>query len=48
MAAEFSEKSLIAVLSPLGDYLREMVVCGSWTLFIYRHWVLKRGEVAPN
>jgi len=47
MAAEFSEKSLIAVLSPLGDYLQEMVVCGSWTLFIYRNWVLKRGDRAP-
>lgn len=47
MTPEFNERSLIATLRPLGDYLEQMVVCGSWTLFIYRHWILKKGDPAP-
>lgn len=44
MPSEFTEEGLIAVLTPLGDYLEEVVVCGSWTLFIYRHWMLKKRD----
>lgn len=37
----FNEESLIVALKPLGSYLPNVVVCGSWTLFIYRHWLYK-------
>lgn len=35
----FTEKSIRVILSALGAYLNEVVVCGSWTNFIYRHWM---------
>ncbi len=35
----FHERSLIAALKPLGDYLPNVVLCGSWTLFVYRRWL---------
>lgn len=37
----FHEDSLVAALSPLGPYLPSVVLCGSWTIFIYRHWLYK-------
>jgi hypothetical protein len=37
----FHEESLIAALKPLGNYLPNVVLCGSWTLFIYRHWLYR-------
>jgi hypothetical protein len=37
----FSEESLIVALKPLGSYLPSVVVCGSWTIFIYRHRLYK-------
>ncbi len=43
-AREFSESALKAVLVPLGPYLDQLVVSGSWVPFIYRHWLLKRPE----
>ena len=47
MVEDFNSKALIAALTPLGDYLERVVICGSWTLFIYRHWVLRKGDEAP-
>ena len=47
MPEEFGAKALVAALTPLGDYLERVVICGSWTLFIYRHWVLGKGDEAP-
>jgi hypothetical protein len=41
---EFSEEALKAVLVPLGPYLDQLVVSGSWVPFIYRRWLLKKPE----
>ncbi|HVR83169.1 MAG TPA: GSU2403 family nucleotidyltransferase fold protein [Planctomycetota bacterium] len=41
-AREFSEEALKAVLVPLGPYLDQLVVSGSWVPFIYRRWLLKQ------
>lgn len=38
---EFTEQDLVAALRPIEPYLGDLVVCGGWTLFIYRKWVLK-------
>jgi len=41
-AREFSEEAFKAVLVPLGSYLDQLVVSGSWVPFIYRRWLLKQ------
>lgn len=41
----FDEDDLIGVLEPMKPYLPEIVVCGGWTLYIYRKWVL--GQPGP-
>jgi hypothetical protein len=44
---EFDDSDLIAVLEPLEPYLPEIVICGGWTLYIYRKWVLKQAGPLP-
>ena len=44
---EFGDDDLIGVLEPLKSYLPEIVVCGGWTLYIYRKWVLKQAGPLP-
>lgn len=44
---EFGESDLLAALSPIKSYLDDIVVCGGWTLLIYRKWVLKDGGPLP-
>lgn len=44
---EFDESDLLAALSPIKAYLDDIVVCGGWTLLIYRKWVLKDGGSLP-
>ena len=41
----FNGDHLVAVLRPLAAYLDRIVLCGGWTLFIYRRWVL--GQEGP-
>ncbi len=45
--ADFGESDLLAALSPIKAYLDDIVVCGGWTLLIYRKWVLKDGGSLP-
>ncbi len=43
-AREFSETALKEALIPLGAYLGEVVLCGSWVPFVYRRWMLGKRE----
>ena len=45
-AREFSETALKEALIPLGAYLGEVVLCGSWVPFVYRRWMLGKPEGA--
>ncbi len=45
--AGFDESDLLAVLRPMEPYLDQIVVCGGWTLVLYRRWVLKDGGPLP-
>jgi len=44
---EFDDDDLVGVLEPLKSYLPEIVICGGWTLYIYRKWVLKQAGPLP-
>jgi hypothetical protein len=43
-AREFSETAIKEALIPLGAYLGEVVLCGSWVPFVYRRWMLGKRE----
>lgn len=43
----FDERSFVDILDPLEPYLKEIVLCGGWTLFIYRKWVLGKPGPLP-
>ncbi len=43
----FDERDLAAVLQPLKPYLDKVVLCGGWTLLIYRRWVIKDDGPLP-
>jgi hypothetical protein len=44
---EFDDDDLIGVLEPLKLYLPDIVICGGWTLYIYRKWVLGQSGPLP-
>jgi hypothetical protein len=43
MTLDSSTDALIGVLEPIRDYLPGLVLCGGWTLFVYRRWLVGNG-----
>jgi len=43
----FDDSDLIKVLDPITPYLKEVVLCGGWTLFVYRKWMLGQSKPLP-
>ncbi|HLY74412.1 MAG TPA: GSU2403 family nucleotidyltransferase fold protein [Planctomycetota bacterium] len=43
----FDERDLVAALQPIKPYLGDLVLCGGWTLLIYRRWVVMDGGPLP-
>lgn len=43
----FDERDLVAALEPIKPYLGDLVLCGGWTLLIYRRWVVRDGGPLP-
>lgn len=44
---DFTESDLIVALQPIKAYLDEVVICGGWTLLIYRKWILSDNGPRP-
>lgn len=43
----FDERTLVKILDPIEPYLENVVLCGGWTLFVYRKWVLGKPGPLP-
>lgn len=43
----FTDEDLVVALQTLKPYLKDMVICGGWTLRIYRNWILKDSGPLP-